>query len=176
MGTTTPYAKLHITQGNTTAAECIPLKICSGSHVGNTIGVPNGTSTFLVLGTECTSSCKAGIGHCRTSDFANIWDIGDIVFCINSALNATEVNSTHEKMRIKYNGIVLINNTNVDNNTAKLLVSGSDDNYCSALFYHPNLSQGIGITYDGLRALGFNTNQDIVMRPRGSGMFIVDFS
>jgi hypothetical protein len=37
MRTTTPYAKLHITQGSTTAAECIPLKICSGSYDGNTI-------------------------------------------------------------------------------------------------------------------------------------------
>jgi hypothetical protein len=73
MGTTTPYAKLHITQGSTTVIECIPLKICTGSYTGSTIGVPNGTSTLLGLGTECTSSCKTGIGHCRTSDFVNIW-------------------------------------------------------------------------------------------------------
>jgi len=106
MGSTTPYAKLHITQGSTTPIECIPLKLATGSYAGSTIGPPNGTATLLGLCTEMTNFCKAGIGHCRTSDFANIWDIGDIVFCINSALNSTEVNSTHEKMRIKYNGNV----------------------------------------------------------------------
>jgi hypothetical protein len=47
MGTTTPYAKLHITQGSTTVIDCIPLKICTGSYAGSTIGVPNGTSTLL---------------------------------------------------------------------------------------------------------------------------------
>jgi hypothetical protein len=58
-------------------------------------------------------------------------------------------------------------------NIAKLWVYASDINGCSANFKHPNNSQGIGIAYDGLVALGFNDNQDIVMRPRGTGMFQV---
>ena len=70
-------------------------------------------------------------------------------------------------------GFVYINNGNVDNGDAKLLVSGSDGNSCSALFYHPNRSQGIGIAYDGLVALGYTTNQNISMRPRGTGWFQV---
>ena len=124
MGTTTPYAKLHVTQGSTTPIDCIPLKLATGVYSGNLIGVPNGTATLLGLCTELTNFCKAGIGHCRTSDFANIWDIGDIVFCINSALNSTEVNSTHEKMRIKYNGNVGIGTTNPQS-SYKLQVQGN---------------------------------------------------
>jgi hypothetical protein len=42
------------------------------------------------------------------------------------------------------------------------------------MFYHPNRTQGIGIVYDGLRALGANANQNIVMRPRGTGTFQVE--
>jgi hypothetical protein len=73
-----------------------------------------------------------------------------------------------------FNNFLYINNDNLDNGSAKLLVSGSDGSGISAYFYHPNRSQGIGIAYDGLRALGNNTNQNITMYPRGgSGQFQV---
>ena len=39
--------------------------------------------------------------------------------------------------------------------------------------YHPNRTQGIGIGYDGIRALGSNTTQDVFVRTRGTGMFQV---
>jgi hypothetical protein len=78
-----------------------------------------------------------------------------------------------ERLFIDSNGVVYINNPNTDNGSIKLYVSGSDANGLSAKFYHPNLSQGIGICYDGLYALGSNANQNIVMRPRGTGTFQV---
>jgi hypothetical protein len=71
-------------------------------------------------------------------------------------------------------GIVLINPFDLDNGQGKFLVSGADANGISAFFYHPNRTQGIGITFDGLRALGSNANQNIVMRPRGTGTFQVE--
>ncbi len=79
-----------------------------------------------------------------------------------------------ERMSISTDGCLYINNNNFDNNTAKLVVVGSDSNGVCAMFYHPNRTQGIGIVYDGLRALGANANQNIVMRPRGTGTFQVE--
>jgi hypothetical protein len=79
-----------------------------------------------------------------------------------------------KRMVIDQLGIVLINPFDLDNGQGKFLVSGSDANGVSAYFYHPNRTQGIGITYDGLRALGYNANQNIVMRPRGTGTFQVE--
>jgi len=79
-----------------------------------------------------------------------------------------------ERLFIDNSGIVYINNTNVDNGSIKLYVTGSDSAGNSAKFYHPNLTQGIGISYDGLRAVGSNASQNIVMRPKGSGTFQVE--
>jgi hypothetical protein len=81
---------------------------------------------------------------------------------------------TNTPLEFSHNGTVSINNNNVNNGAAKLLVSGNDGNNCSALFYHTNRSQGIGIVYDGFRGLAPSGNQDIVMRPLGTGMFIVE--
>ena len=83
-------------------------------------------------------------------------------------------NTFIERMIIDSTGIVYINNGNVDNGSAKLVVAGSDSNGVCAYFYHPNRSQGIGIVYDGLRALGGNANQSISMTPRGAGTFNVN--
>ncbi len=58
---------------------------------------------------------------------------------------------------------------------SKLQVYGADANQCSAIFKHPNDTQGIGIAYDGLVALGNGANQNIVMRPRGSGGFSIEY-
>ena len=79
---------------------------------------------------------------------------------------------THIPLEFNHRGTAFINNNNVDNGFAKLLVAGSDANSCSALFYHPNRSQGIGISYDGLVGLS-PTNQDIWMKPKGTGIFQV---
>ena len=76
-----------------------------------------------------------------------------------------------ERMKIESDGIIYINNNNVDNGSAKLLVGGSDGSGISAYFYHPNHTQGIGIVYHGL--WGLSANQNIVMRPRGTGTFQV---
>ena len=41
-------------------------------------------------------------------------------------------------MFITENGVVYINNNNVENGSIKLLVAGSDSNGVCAMFYHPN--------------------------------------
>ena len=80
-----------------------------------------------------------------------------------------------ERMIIGTDGCLYINNTNYENASAtagfKLLVSGSDSNGICAKFFHPNRSQGIGIAFDGLA--GLSANQNIVMKPSGTGNFQV---
>ena len=57
----------------------------------------------------------------------------------------------------------------------KLRVWASDNDGVVATFKHPNDTQGIGIRYDGLVALGTTANQNIIMRPRGTGGFSVEY-
>ena len=80
-----------------------------------------------------------------------------------------------ERMIIGTDGCLYINNTNYENASAtsgfKLLVSGSDSNGVCAKFFHPNRTQGLGIQYDGLS--GLSANQNIIMRPSGTGNFQV---
>jgi hypothetical protein len=86
-----------------------------------------------------------------------------------------------ERMRISHTEVSIPNIVNIgtinnyDGGTiSKLRVYASDSLNCSAIFKHPNDTQGIGVAFNGLVALGTNTNQDIVMTPRGSGVFIVN--
>jgi hypothetical protein len=61
----------------------------------------------------------------------------------------------------------------------RMLVYGSDANNVIASFKHPNNSQGIGITWDGIRALGMGSqgigtgNQGIGLNPLGTGVVYV---
>jgi hypothetical protein len=57
----------------------------------------------------------------------------------------------------------------------KLQVYASDNDRLVARFSHPNNTQGIGIAWDGLLALGTNPSQDIIIRARGPNG-IVDLS
>ncbi|NES86293.1 MAG: hypothetical protein F6K10_35740, partial [Moorea sp. SIO2B7] len=43
-------------------------------------------------------------------------------------------------------------------------------------FYAQNLTQGIGIGYNRIEAIGSNASQDIVIRPKGTGQVILDNS
>ena len=58
-------------------------------------------------------------------------------------------------------------------NVIKFQVYASDGSGIAAIFKHPNDTQGVGILYDGLQALGSNANQDINIRARGSGGRVV---
>jgi hypothetical protein len=61
----------------------------------------------------------------------------------------------------------------------RLLVYGSDNNNIVASFKHPNNSQGIGITWEGIKALGNGStgvgtgNQGIGLSPLGTGVVYV---
>ena len=63
--------------------------------------------------------------------------------------------------------------------TVRMLVYGGDDNEIIASFKHPNNSQGIGIRWDGIRALGNGSqsvgtgNQGIALMPLGTGAVAV---
>jgi len=86
--------------------------------------------------------------------------------------------NTTERMRITSTGNVMIGgNVNVGSSTNPILhVYGSDPNNIIACFKHPNNSQGIGIAWDGLKALGNGSgstgtgNQSIVLTPMGTGV------
>ena len=62
---------------------------------------------------------------------------------------------------------------NLNMNNAKLTLNkGGED--VVADFRHSNLSQGIGIHYNTIRATGTNANQDINITPKGTGTVNVD--
>jgi hypothetical protein len=69
-------------------------------------------------------------------------------------------------------GVVTIGGA--DDGTIKLQVYASGSESVSAIFKHPNNTQGIGIKYDGLVALGTNADQPIVLTTRGTGTFLVN--
>ncbi len=58
----------------------------------------------------------------------------------------------------------------------RLVVYGSDSDKMIASFKHPNDSQGIGIMWDGIKALGNSSggnNQSILLQPLGTGVVSV---
>ena len=127
-----------------------------------------------------TSAVDRGI-HIRkgTDGVGYMWNFEnkDLVFGTNN----------NERFKIGFDGIVGMGTTTAGvlkigvttlgafTAMSKLQVYAADANSCSAIFKHPNDTQGIGISYDGLVALGSTANQDIVMRPRGAGTFSVEY-
>jgi hypothetical protein len=71
-------------------------------------------------------------------------------------------------------GVVTIGGINDGGNIIKLQVYASDGNGYSAIFKHPNNTQGIGIKYNGLAALGTYADQGIILTTNGTGGFVVN--
>jgi hypothetical protein len=76
--------------------------------------------------------------------------------------------SGSDRLVIANNGVVTIGSINGSTSEIKLQVYSSDSSGYAAIFKHPNDTQGIGIKFDGLQALGTNANQDINLIARGT--------
>ena len=137
----------------------------------------------------------AEIGTLITSTTGN--ETGDLVF--STRPNGTNVAAT-ERMRIASNGNIGIGTNNPStkldiydgqfkigyltsgafDNVIRMLVYGSDNSGVIASFKHPNNSQGIGIAWDGIKALGNGSqgvgtgNQNITLSPLGTGVVAVN--
>jgi hypothetical protein len=76
--------------------------------------------------------------------------------------------SGYDRLVIANNGVITIGSVNGSTSETKLQVYSSDGSGYAAIFKHPNDTQGIGIKFDGIQALGTNANQDINLIARGS--------
>jgi len=76
--------------------------------------------------------------------------------------------SGSDRLVIANNGIVTIGSVNGSTSEIKLQVYSSDGSGYAAIFKHPNDTQGIGIKFDGIQALGTNANQDLNIIARGT--------
>ena len=158
--------------GGVAGVTCFPLRISAGAFDDVTYT----TGTFIGLATEHASTTwsKCGIGHVRTGSF----DRGSIVFLCNNVENTNSCTMSDERMRITSTGNVVIGgNVNVGSSTNAILhVYGSDPNSVIGCFKHPNNSQGIGIGWDTIFALGNGSatvgtgNQSIRLVPLGTGV------
>ena len=98
IGTNSPVTALHVSSGLATAALSIPLKISAKAYPLSGYTTP----TLIGLGTEDSTYSKCALGHLRTTG----WDVGDIVFLLNSTQDNSTVSMSNEKMRITSTGSV----------------------------------------------------------------------
>lgn len=161
--------------GNVGIGNTAPLGLL---HLGDASKANNDGHIIFAKCTTLGSTRICRVGYNNSFDFV-IGDIG----------GGNTLSGWTEQFKINYNAPVnsLVINANGFITTGvvttgafpagvKLSVYGSDNNGWSAAFKHPNDSQGIAIKYDGLAAMGFNTNQDLWMTPKGTGMFQVSSS
>jgi hypothetical protein len=136
------------------------------------INFNNSTTLADITGGSQRSSAHIGIDG---TGYLGI-ETGAFLLSTNTNTNMIFATNITEKMRITSGGNVGIGKTNP---STKLDVNGtmratgrldiiSDDTYI-ANFRHTNLTQGIGIAYNNISAIGTNTNQDINLNAKGSG-------
>ena len=181
--------KIHLQSGNSTT---IPPAITIGTTNKVGIGATNPNCSLQLHNpataqdvriqfTDGTSTSAVDRGiHIRkgTDGVGYMWNFEnkDLVFGTNN----------NERFKIGFDGIVGMGTTTAGvlkigiatqgafTAMTKLQVYASDSDGVVAIFKHPNDTQGIGIRYDGLTALGNTATQHIVMRPRGTGYFSVE--
>ena len=87
-----------------------------------------------------------------------------------------------DALTIQYNSNIGIGTTeplkklHVELGELRVRASHNDVTADIGAFYAQNLSQGIGIGYNRIEAIGSNENQNILIRPKGTGQVILDNS
>ena len=116
----------------------------------------------------------------NNANTANISMHSDIRMCIASDGNiGIGTNNPSQKLDIAGNTnisrILKIGGINQNDDEIKLQVYASSNNII-AIFKHPNDSQGIGITYDSIFALGSDTNvaQPIAIKSKGNASVVLN--
>jgi hypothetical protein len=182
--------KIHLQSGNsTTIPPAITISTTNKVGIGATnpncslqLHNPATAQDVRIQFTDGTSTSAVDRGiHIRkgTDGVGYMWNFEnkDLVFGTNN----------NERFKIGFDGIVGLGTTTAGvlkigvatlgafTAMTKLQVYASDNDGIVAIFKHPNDTQGIGVRYDGLSALGNNPNQNIIMRPRGTGTFSVEY-
>jgi hypothetical protein len=93
---------------------------------------------------------------------------------LDFAAGSLYAHSTTTSQTLNNTGVVTIGGIDDGGNIIKLAVYASGSEDVSAIFKHPNNTQGIGIKYNGLVALGTYSDQPIVLTTRGLGSFVVN--
>ena len=166
IGITNPTNKLEIIHSSTASNATIAGGI--GLYVYNPTNSANHNSIVCIR----NGGSATGTGKTLLSFDVNAshgWSIytqgNNSAFRINSNWEGATGN---DRLVIANNGVVTIGSINGSTSEIKLQVYSSDGSGYAAIFKHPNDTQGIGIKFDGLQALGTNANQDINLIARGA--------
>jgi hypothetical protein len=145
----------------------------------------NVAGTISVTGSISTGSYLQGSGgggsfrFVRSDNWIRLRDTGEsthLNFAAGELYAYTSITSLGNINCVSLNdtGVVTIGGINDGGNIIKLAVYASGSGGLSAIFKHPNNTQGIGIKYNGLVALGTYSDQPIVLTTRGLGSFVVN--
>ena len=148
--------------------------------------VPYGITTNSTITTSSSISASAYISagsylqgnggggafrFVKPDNWVRLRDTGESTH-LDFAVGQLYSHSTITAPTINNTGVVTIGGA--DDNIIKLKVYASGSEDVSAIFKHPNNTQGIGIKYNGLVALGTYADQGIILTTRGTGAFVVN--
>ena len=183
IGTITPRGKLDILTSGTdnTSGDVINGLVLTGPTASSYSGM------LFIQSNDNQAADKGGsiaFGGRRTDADTNGYYFGSITGAKENSISddysgylkfntRTGWNTDSEVMRLTSVGDVAIGTTNP---TGKLTVVNSSDTVdpTIARFFANNLSQGIGIGYNSIQAIGSNTDQDILITPKGSGYILMN--
>jgi len=171
-----------IGNGTSNGSRSDALTVLKNGNVGVNTNAPTGLLTLQdgqydgnatpVNGLYFQSSLVNGFAHAAIYAVGSSGFNGNLIFATDGD-NTQNYNPT-EKMRITAAGNVGIGTTN-PGSTLTVVDQGNSNQYSGTLsVYANNLTQGVGIGYMGIQALGSNTNQDLAINSRGSGNIIME--
>ena len=174
IGTSSPSFKLHVYGNIDAGVEQYNQNASAGSSAYTLIGCRNNTPSQLVM--FINSSTRTGDGGASTATVRN--DAGDLRLQAYGATNGLHIKATTGYVGIgttSANSFLDISGAarSGSHSTGRGLYVTSDcSGYANgaAEFRHSNGSQGIGIGYSGIYATGSNTNQDLDIAARGTGI------
>ena len=164
IGTTSPGAKLQISGGTLDGSALTELGISSGLTTGR-LGTFDASSLASISTRGDASSVELAAGSSATY-YTGISATANNATLFTGTLRF--FTSGSEKVRIDASGNVGIGTTSPG--AARLnVVSSNNSNNPIIEAYALNLSQGMGLAYSGLQAIGSNADVDIVITPKGTG-------